>query len=123
VVVDVDGLALDQDPGKSAAMDMKSLGKHIDAVRYHLCFFGTLILLTEVLVVLHLGPDRLIPDTDGARGDGNLTSPRADLVVLWDRAAEHSRPDSEGYHALPGELHEPARAEPARVESVQARVI
>lgn len=34
MVGDVDELALDQDPGKSAAMDMKSLGKHIDAVRY-----------------------------------------------------------------------------------------
>jgi len=30
---DVDELSLDRDPGKSAAMDMKSLGKHIDAVR------------------------------------------------------------------------------------------
>lgn len=33
VVGDVDEFSLDQDLGKSAAMDMKSLGKHIDAVR------------------------------------------------------------------------------------------
>lgn len=33
VAGDVDELSLDQDAGKSAAMDMKSLGKHIDAVR------------------------------------------------------------------------------------------
>lgn len=43
VVGDVDGLALDQDPGKTAAMDMKSLGKHIDAVRCVLfLLYGTL---------------------------------------------------------------------------------
>ena len=33
VVGDVAGLVLDQDQGRSAAMDMKSLGKHIEAVR------------------------------------------------------------------------------------------
>lgn len=39
VVGDVDEFSLDQDPGKSAAMDMKSLGKHIDVVRCALSFF------------------------------------------------------------------------------------
>ena len=40
VVGDLAGLALDQDAGRSAAMDMKSLGKHIDAVRAPPCFTG-----------------------------------------------------------------------------------
>jgi hypothetical protein len=45
----VDEFALDQDLGRSAAMDMKSLGKHIDAVRCVL-FNRNLVLLTVVLV-------------------------------------------------------------------------
>lgn len=56
-VGDVDELSLDQDMGKSAAMDMKSLGKHIDAVRSRLffSFYGVLRLLTGVwLCVLYV---------------------------------------------------------------------
>ena len=98
-------------------------------MRYVACCFSLRDsrLLTPVLVVLcecvYLGIDRLSLDADDAGRDGDVAPPRADLVVLWDRAAEHPRPDPKGYHALPRQLHEPARAEPARVEPVQARAV
>jgi len=72
---------------------------------------------------MYLGIDGLGIDADGAGRDGDVADPGVDLVVFWDRAAEHPRPDPKGYYALSGELHEPARAEPAGVEPVQARTV
>ena len=131
MVGDVDGLALDQDPGKSAAMDMKSLGKHIEAVRYMPFFLlrDSRLLITGsgcvgwMVGVLYLGANELGRDADSAGRDGDVAHSRADFVVLWDRAAEHPRLDPKGDYALPRQLHESTRAEPVGVEPVQARAV
>lgn len=83
--------------GNNAAFDMKSLGKHIEAVsqwlhskikRYQLIFYNSDSFRARV-------------SADNARGHGNIAHPITDSFVFCNCPAKYTRPYTQGYHALP----------------------
>jgi len=72
--------------GNNAAFDMKSLGKHIEAVS-HRVFHGVVARLT--LRIFRDSFGRWFPINDTGR-NGNLPYPLVDRLVLFDRPPKHS---------------------------------
>lgn len=93
--------------GNNAAFDMKSLGKHIEAVSLvHIPFVcGFLNIPLGVIFGTWL-------PNDVTGGNGDVADKISDLLVFLDRAPEYTGSDTEGDHALPGQLHLTTSPEP-----------
>jgi len=120
------GLLAGNHDGNRAVYDMKSLGKHIEAVRsLTRLYLGSGILGTGELNLVgfqHTGCCEWdAADREG--GDGNQLDPVADYVILFDCSGEHTRPDTQGDHAPPREPQRATGAESARECAVQACVV
>ena len=100
--------------GNNVAFDMKSLGKHIEAVSMDsLSSMFPLIVRT---------------DTIGwgfqpyyARGNGNLLDTIFNCFVLLHRSAEHTRPHPQSHHAFPRQSHLATRTKPTGRITLQTR--
>lgn len=119
------GLLAGKHDGNGTAYDMKSLGKHIEAVRSStlpsLPGPGWRIPLADTTSSTTGCRERDTADDEG--GDGDQPDPILDRVVLFDREGEHPGPDPQGDHAPPGEPQRTAGAESPRVRAVQAGAV
>lgn len=104
------------EPG-NAAFDMKSLGKHIEAVSHLVrpLFESACSLLVTIM------PDSFQPKCPfTARRNGDKPDSHAYCVVLLDCPSNDPRFSSKGDHAPLGKSHLATGAEPSRIHTLQA---
>ena len=121
--------------GNNAAYDMKSLGRHIEAVSE--IFFievRTCHIFCDILAKFSslssfwtykysfLDPSRWWP-TDDARRNGNATYPISHSVVLQYCSTKHPGYRPKSHHALPGQPHFATGTEPSRRRTIQAGAV
>jgi len=105
--------------GNNAAFDMKSLGKHIEAV----CLVSLNYVVAELTRHVFQDPfGRWFPIND-TRRNGNIPHSLVDRLVLFDRPTKHSGSHTESHYALPRQPHDTERAKPAGGVIVQTRAI
>jgi len=105
----------EQDMGKVAALDMKSLGKHLESVSEDTRAYGAFFLFAFV------DPSRLSRLAHSTRRNGNNTYPLLDQVILWHRSTVDTRSRTQGNYALPCEQYISASSEPTCQFALQTR--